>query len=371
MSTHYTRLFIGLDVHKDTITIAVAKDGRNGEVRDYGTIPNNMNSLNKAIRKFVSTGAELYFVYEAGPCGFYLYHHLTGNGFKCIVAAPTQIPKKDGDRIKNDRRDARKLARSHRAGELTAVNVPHPEDEALRDLCRAREHAKKTVISAKQRLKAFLLRHNIVYTGRGKWSKAFFNWLSSIKMSHPAQHIALQEYIEAIEDSINRLNRITNELSREASQWRLYPVVQALQALRGVSFISSITSVAEVGDLRRFNNPQEVMAYLGLVPSEHSSGNKTKRGSITKQGNSHARRAVVESAWSYRLPARITRALRKRQENLPKNVKDIAWKAQVRLCSRFRRLSALKKPKQVVVTAIARELTGFMWAIAQVVPIAA
>jgi len=234
---------------------------------------------------------------------------------------------------------------------------------------RRKNDAIKTVISAKQRLKAFLLRHNIMYTGKGKWSKAFFNWLGSIRMQHPAQHIALQEYIDAVEEAINRLNRITNELSREAIPWRLYPVVQALQALRGVSFISAVTTVAELGDLRRFNNPREVMAYLGLVPSEHSSGPKVKRGSITKHGNTHARRAVVESSWSYRLPARITRALRKRQEGLSKNVKEIAWKAQTRLCSRFRRLAAYKKPKQVVVTAIARELVGFMWAIAQVVPV--
>lgn len=367
MEKHNSR-FIGLDVHKETITIAIADQNRDGEVRVYGTINNDMNSLNKIIRKLLSTGADLHFVYEAGPCGYNIYRYLTGNGFNCIVAAPSLIPKKSGDRIKNDPRDAKDLARLHRSGELTAVTVPEPEDEAVRDLCRARDDVRKSLSKAKQRLQAFLLRHNIAYTGKSKWSKQHFQWLADLKMPHSAQYIALQEYIEAVHESRKRIARITEQLREVAGQWRFAEVVTALQALRGISFLAAVTTVAEVGDLRRFQNPNELMAFLGLVPSQHSSGNKIKHGAMTKTGNSHARRILVESAWTYRLPARLTKYLLKRQEGLSKSIREIAWKAQLRLCSRYRRLLAKNKPKQVVVAAIARELVGFIWAIAHEVP---
>lgn len=368
MAKHNTK-YIGLDVHKDTITIAIADQDRNGDVRVYGTINNDMNSLNKIIRKLLSTGTDLQFVYEAGPCGYNIYRYLTGNGFNCIVAAPSLIPKKNGDRIKNDPRDAKDLARLHRSGELTAVRVPEPEDEAVRDLCRARDDVRKSLSKAKQRLKAFLLRHNIVYTGKSKWSKQYFQWLANLQMPHRAQYIALQEYIDAVHESTKRIARITEQLREVAQQWRFADVVAGLQALRGISFLAAVTTVAEVGDLRRFQNPKELMAFLGLVPSQHSSGNKVKHGSITKAGNSHARRILVESAWTYRLPARLTQYLLKRQEGLSKNIREIAWKAQLRLCGRYKKLLAKNKPKQVVVTAIARELVGFIWAIANEVQV--
>lgn len=368
MKMQYSTKFIGLDVHKNTITIAIADDGRDSDVKLYGTIDNDMTSLDKFIRKQISSGAKLRFVYEAGPTGYGIYRHLTGNGLDCSVVAPSMIPKKSGNRIKNDQRDAITLARLHRSGELTAIYVPDPEDEAIRDLGRAREDAKIATRKSKQRLQSFLLRHSIVYSGKTKWTKAHFNWLGDLKMPHPAQQIALQEYIDAIHECCQRVARLTEQLSDLVKQWRMLPLVLAQQALRGVSLLTAAITVAEVGDLSRFSRPSEVMAYLGLVPSEHSSGATVKRGGITKAGSSHARKALIEAAWTYRFPARVSRHLLKRQEGLAQNILQIAWKAQLRLCARFRRLVAKGKPKQVVTTAIARELAGFMWAIDREVP---
>jgi transposase len=356
--------FVGMDVHKNLIEIAIAQRGRHGEVRNYGKIDGTLEALDKVVRKLVSTGGPLHFVYEAGPCGYEIYRHLTAKGYDCSVVAPSRIPKKSGDRIKNDRRDARMLARLDRAGELTPVYVPFAEDEAIRDLTRAREDAKLDEKKSKQRLLSFLLRSGLRYTGKKPWSQAHIRWLSDIKMPHPSQQIVLQEYIDTIAECSRRVHRLTEQIRQMLSQWRMFPVVKALQAFRGVSLIVSATTIAEVGDLKRFENPTELMSYLGLVPSEHSSGEKTRRGSITKSGNGHVRRVLVEAAWAYRLPARVSRVLLKRQEGLSKEVCEISWKAQVRLCSRYRRLWAKGKPKQVIVTAIARELCAFMWAVA-------
>lgn len=361
--------FIGMDVHKNSISIAIAEEGRKGEVRNYGTIDHNMTALEKVIRKLLSDSGELLFVYEAGPCGYEIYRYLTGNGFHCEVVAPSMIPKRSGDRIKNDRRDAQMLARLYRAGELTPVYVPHIEDEAMRDLTRAREDARQYQRKAKQRLNAFLLRHGFNYSGQSKWSQAHFRWISDIKMEHPAQQITLQEYIDTLHECSQRVKRLTQQIQQLLPSWRLFPVARALQALRGVSLIVAATTVAELGDLRRFKNPRSVMAYLGLVPSEHSSGETTRRGSITKTGNNHVRRLLVEAAWSYRHPARISRHLLKRQQGLPSSVREISWKAQLRLCSRYRQMFAGNKTKQLIVTAIARELSAFMWAIAGEVPV--
>lgn len=361
--------FIGMDVHKNSISIAIADEGRDGEVRNYGKINNNATTLDKAIRKLLSDNCELSFVYEAGPCGYNLYRHLTGNGFSCEVVAPSLIPKKSGDRIKNDRRDAQMLARLHRAGELSPVYVPQLEDEAMRDLTRAREDAKHCERKAKQRLSAFLLRHGFKYSGQSKWSQAHFRWISDIKMTHPAQQITLEEYVLTLDECRKRVDRLTKQIRELASSWRLSPVVKALQALRGVSLIVAASTVAELGDLKRFENPSSLMAYLGLVPSEHSSGESTKRGGITKTGNGHVRRLLVEAAWAYRFPARRSRCILNRQQGLPSSVLEISWKAQLRLCSRYRYMVAGKKAQQVVVTAIARELSAFMWAIVQEVPL--
>ena len=363
--------FIGMDVHKKTITIAIADEGRQQQPRIYGSIANELEALDKFCRKMVSTSTRLHFVYEAGPCGYGIYRHLTEKGYDCIVAAPSMIPKKSGDRIKNDPRDASMLARLHRAGELTAVYVPDAQDEAIRDLTRAREDAVSATRKAKQRLLAFLLRNRLTFPGRSKWSKAFFNWLADIAMPYPAQQVALQEYIDTVQENLNRVNRLTDQIRQLMPGWRLAPVVSALQAARGVSLIVAATVLAELGDLGRFDKPSQLMAHLGLVPSEHSSGDRIKRGGITKTGNSHARRVLVEASWAYRMQARKSRILLNRQQGLPDPVCQIAWKAQLRLCARFRRLTAKGIPRPKVVIAIARELSAFLWAIAkQVQPVA-
>ena len=362
--------YVGLDVHKDSIVIALADGGRGGEVREYGAIEGNISALDSVIRKLHSGGKQhLEFVYEAGPCGYEIYRHLNAKGFKCTVVAPSKIPRAKGDRVKTDRRDARKLARLHRAGELRAVYVPREEDEAMRDLTRAREDAKFAERKARQQLNAFLLRHGFRYSGKTHWSRAHLRWISGIAMGSPVQQLVLEEYVDTLRCCKERLDRLTAQLREFVSQWRMAPVVEALQALRGVSLIVAATSVAELGDLSRFDDPGQLMAFLGLIPSEHSSGSRVKRGGITKTGNGHARRVLVEAAWAYRFPARISRRLLLRQEQLPRRVRETAWKAQLRLCARFRRLMARGKPKQVVTAAIARELSAFMWAIACQVPV--
>jgi transposase len=281
------------------------------------------------------------------------------------------IPKRKSVRIKNDRRDALTLARLYRAGELTGIYVPDPEDEAIRDLARARNDARLAERKAKQRVISFLLRHSFVYPGKKPWTKTYFVWLSKVSLKHPAQKIALQEYIDAVHESTERVKRLSEQISLAVEEWRMAPTVKALQSLRGVSLITATITVAELGDISRFQHPKELMAYLGLVPSEHSSGESIKRGHITKTGNSHARRVLVESAWTYKHHARVTLPLIKRQQDLPKSICQISWKAQLRLCARYRRMMARKKPMQVVVIAIARELAAFMWAIAQEVEVAA
>ena len=357
--------YVGLDVHKNSIAIAVADHERNSEVRNYGQVENNMDKLNKVFRKLVSDGTELSCVYEAGPCDYHLSRYLTGNGIDCSVIAPSQMPRKSGDRVKTDRRDAITLARLHRAGELTPVYVPELEDKALRDLVRAREDTQKALRKSKQQLGAFLLRHHIIYSGKTMWTSAHFNWLSDISMAHPAQQVTLQEYIDTVDSNAKGVDRLTAQIFDLSDQSRLSPLIKALQAMRGISLIVAATVAAELGDLRRFANPAQMMAYLGLVPSEHSSGEKTRRGGITKTGNGHVRKALIEAAQAYRLPARKSRVIRKRQENLSEDVCRIAWKAQVRLCGRYWQLAAKGKKVNVVKTTIAREIAGFAWAIAQ------
>jgi len=321
------------------------------------------------VHKLRSTGHTLRFVYEAGPCGYVLYRHLTTQGLDCTVVSPSLIPRKPGERIKTDRRDALKLARSHRAGDLTAIYVPTEADEAMRDLVRAREDAKQAEIKARQQLLAFLLRHDCRYSGKCPWTAAHTRWLSELKLPHPAQQIAFQEYVEAVDEAAQRVERLTEQIRVLLPMWRMAPVVAALQALRGVSLVVAVTVLSELGDLTRFTSPRQLMSHLGLVPSEHSSGPKTRRGAITKAGNGHVRRILVEAAWAYRFPARVTRIIKERQEELPKSVRQIAWRAQLRLCARYRRLLRAGKCQQQTVTAIARELAAFIWAIAREVPL--
>jgi len=363
--------YVGLDVHKNSINIAIADEGRNGDVRYYGKIDNMNTQLDKVIRKIISTRAEVRCVYEAGPCGYDIYRHLSRKNIDCMVVAPALIPRKSADRIKNDRRDAVTLAKLHRSGELTPVYVPSEDEEALRDMSRCREDAQKALRVAKQQLNAFLLRLGKVYSGRTKWSKAHFNWLSEITMPHRSQQLVLQEYIDTVNECAQRVDRITRQLVEASKACKLAEQVKFLQSLRGISQILAIIITAELGDLKRFKHPSLLMAYLGLVPSEHSSGDKIRKGGITKTGNGHVRCALVEAAQAYRLPARKSRPILKRQEDLPDNIKKISWKAQLRLCGRFQRLLGRGKKPNIVITAIARELAGFAWAIAQEVPQAA
>lgn len=311
MRKQYTTKYVGLDVHKETVVIAIADSGRDGEIRHYGTIANPVNALDKFIRKQISQGAELGCVYEAGPTGYGLYHYLQSNGIDCIITAPSTIPKKSSERIKHDRRDAFNLARLDRSGDLTAIYVPDPEDEAIRDLIRCRDDARIAARKAKQRLLSFLLKHGLGYSGRSNWSKAHYNWRSDIKMNHPAQQIALQEYITSVEETNLRVSRVSAEISKSVAEWRLEPIVTAIQGLRGVSLLTAATDIAEIGPLARFAKPKQLMAYLGLVPSLHSTGATMRYGGITKMGNGFARRALVEAAWIYRFPARVTRHLLK------------------------------------------------------------
>jgi transposase len=317
------------------------------------------------IRKLESQDGQLRFAYEAGPCGYQIYRHLTAKGYECLVVAPALIPRRPGDRLKNDRRDALTLARLLRAGELTPVRVPNADDEAMRDLLRAREDAKSVERRAKQRTAAFLLRHGHRFPGKSTWGRGYWRWLRQLAMPYPAQQIVLQEYLDAVAEATARVQRLTAQIQELLPQWRWHPVVQGLMALRGVSLLVATTVLAEVGDLSRFTNPGELMAYLGLVPSEHSSGSQVRRGAITKTGNGHARRVLVEAAWAYRLKARVSRHLWRRLAGLPQPICDLAWKAQIRLCGRYRLLRARGKHQHTVITAIARELAGFIWAIGQ------
>jgi transposase len=355
--------FIGLDVHAETIAVAVAEP--DGDVRSVGVIPNRPESIRKLVKK-LGPAEPLRVCYEAGPTGYVVYWELTALGVKCEVVAPTLVPVKAGDRVKTDRRDALKLARSYRAGDLTPVWVPDAEHEALRDLVRAREAAKKDQLRARHRLSKFLLRHGRrPPTAMNPWTQAYLTWIKTVHFAHAAQEATLLDYLHEVEhmaDRIARLERAIDEAVKTAPE-RMRAVIEALQALRGIALVSAVTIVAEVGELSRFPKPRQLMGYSGAVASEDSTGTRIRRGGITKTGNAHLRRVVIEAAWAYRYRPVVGATLRKRQASASEEVKAIAWKAQHRLHARYRHLTGRGNCKQETVTAVGRELLGFIWAI--------
>lgn len=357
--------FIGLDVHAQTISVAVAEPGRGGEVRSLGTITNRMESVRKLIRKLGSPG-QLRACYEAGPTGYALYWQLVQLGVKCEVIAPTLMPMKPGDRVKTDRRDAERLARSYRAGDLTAVWVPDPAHEALRDLVRAREAAKKDQLRARHRLSKFLLRQGRrAPEGTTAWTGKYLKWVQEQRFEHAAHEATMNDYLHEVEHAAGRIERLERAIDTavENVPEPMRAVIDALQALRGIAKVSAVSLVAELGELSRFDRPRQLMGYSGAVSSEHSSGERVHRYGITKTGNAHLRRIVVEAAWAYRHRPSCTGALKERQKHLSPTVTEIAWKAQHRLHGRYTKLLARGKNKQQVVTAVARELLGFVWSI--------
>lgn len=354
---------VGLDVHKESIEVAVAEKGST-EVRVYGTIGGDLPSLDKVVRKLAAM-YELDVCYEAGPCGFEIYRYCQKKGIDCIVVAPSRIPRKPADRVKTDRRDAQTLARLLRAGELKGIYVPTEEDESIRDLTRARGHVMVHYGRTRKQLLMFLLRHGIVYTGKTNWKAEHLNWLARINLPHPASQVVFQEHLHAIQESHLRLERLTRQIEEHVKSWRWKPTVEALMSMRGVSLIVAAGIVAELGDLRRFASPRNLMSYLGLIPSEYSSGERRRQGAITKTGNVHVRHLLTEAAWAYIRGPKVSPIIRLRQQNLPQAVIDIAWNAQVRCCKKYRRMVLRGKNNKIAAVAVARELIAFMWDISR------
>jgi transposase len=367
----HSEVFVAFDTAKLKHAVALAEGGRDGEVRFVGEVENRPAPIEKVIKKLARRYRKLHVCFEAGPTGYGLYRQMQGLGHDCLVVAPALIPRRSGERVKTNRRDALTLARLHRAGELTAVWVPDDVHEAIRDLVRGRTTAAEDVRRKRQQLLSFLLRHGRIFSGRDHWTRAHRRWLAEQRFDHPAQQIVFQDAVASIEDASERLHRLEEQLRAVVPKWSMAPMVAAYQAMRGVSFLVVVTFAAEIGDVRRFDTPRQLMAFLGLVPTEHSTGETVRRTGLTLAGNRRARRMLIEAAWSYRHPARVSEGLRARLEGLPKTVRDIAWKAQVRLCGRYRRLSAAGKKLPVIIAAIAREMAAFLWAIGrQVTPAA-
>jgi transposase len=362
---HCTEVFVGIDVAKARNAVAIADGGRGGEVRYLGEVDASAESMCRLVKRIAAKHAGVCFCYEAGPTGYGLYRLITALGYPYTVVAPSLIPRKPGDRVKTNRRDAVALAKLLRAGELTPVWVPDETHEAIRDLVRARAAAVETLRVHRQQVSAFMLKHGRVFPRKTAWGARHLRWLQEQRFDHPAHQIALQEMVEAVRISRERVERLEAAIEEFVATWSLAPVVWALQALRGIDLVVAVTFVSEIGDMRRFDNPRQLMGYLGLVPSERSTGDTVRRGSITKAGNGRVRHMLVESAWTYRHPPRIGKAKLYRLEAVPPRVREIAWKAQTRLTTRYRALSGRGKKTTVVCTAIARELVGFMWSVAK------
>lgn len=352
--------YVGLDVHKDSIWTALARP--NGEVIQWGRCENRPTAVRRLVGRLERKGARLEFVYEAGPCGYGLYRQLVSLGQVCQVVAPSLIPRRAGDRVKTDRRDAVTLARLARSGDLVGVWVPDEPHEAVRELVRCREDVKDTERRDRQRMNALLLRHGR-HWDRDKWTQAHRRWLQGQRFAQSEAQAVFDHYLHAIQEAEERLVQIERQMREALETWSLSPLVDALMAMRGVKLVTAMTLAAELGDVTRFDGPAELMSYVGLTPSERSSGSTRRRGSITKSGNAHIRRVLIESCWSYRYRAAWTPAIRKRAARASEAIRAIAWKAQKRLHHRYHRLTLRGKRAQVAVTAVAREALGFVWAI--------
>ncbi|MBX5230242.1 IS110 family transposase [Rhizobium sp. NLR9b] len=361
----YREVFVGIDVAKLKNAIAVAESGREGEIRFWGEVDASDASMRRVIQRIAAKFDRVHFCYEAGPTGYGLHRLIQSLGHECMVVAPSWIPRKPGDRVKTNRRDALALARLLRAGELTAVWVPDEGNEAMRDLVRARAAAVETLRVHRQQISAFMLKHGRIYPRKKGWTMRYLCWLQEQQFDHPAHQIALQEMVEAVRISKERVGRLERVIKEFVPNWSLAPVIRALQTLRGIDLIVAVTFATEVGDVSRFESPRQLMGYLGLVPGERSTGETVRRGSITKAGNGRVRHMLVESAWTYRYPPKVGARKLYRLEEAPPAVREIAWKAQSRLTARYRLLVARGKRTAVVCTAIARELAGFMWAVAR------
>ena len=363
--------YVALDTSKLRNAVAIAEGGRDGEVRYLGEFDNTPAAIGKLVRKLSGRYARLSFCFEAGPTGYGLHRQITELGHDCIVVAPSLIPHKPGERVKTNRLDALALARQLRSGDLTAVWVPDAHHEAVRDLTRARGAAVQDLRRKRQQVSALLLRLGRHYPGKTSWSKAHHSWLASQTLEHLEQRIALEEMLHGVRQADERIQRLELAIRAAVPDWSLGPLVTALMALRGIDFIAASTLLAEIGDLARFRTPRELMAWLGLVPSEHSTGERVRRGPITKTGNRRARKLLVECAWSYRHPPRVGADKLAKLAAAPPAVRDIAWKAQVRLTARYRALQRGGKLQVVALTAVARELAAFVWAVGQAATTAA
>jgi transposase len=355
-------LYIGLDTDKKWIDISIAEPLPGGEVRYFGKIANQAASLDRVLKRLGKEARALIVCYEAGPCGYGIYRRLDGRpGVSCQVIAPSLTPRRAGDRVKTNRRDSLSLAKLLRAEELTAVWVPDAAHEAMRDLIRARGAAVSDLTRCRQRIGGFLLRQEIGYVGK-PWSKKHRVWLGRLAFGAAAHRLMFTELLDALDQTQARLDRLVEHIAELWPGWSLAWLVEALQTLRGYALINAATVVAEIGDPRRFDSPRQLMSFVGLVPSERSSGESVRRGALTKTGNGRARKALIEAAWTYTRPAKALKAAAAHQ---PAEIRAIADKARHRLSGRYRRLVQRGKRPQVAIAAVARESLGFIWAIAQ------